>query len=219
MKEINELQMIRERHSVRSYKRKPLTAEHLALLNEALDEINEESGLRMVYVTKTKGVFTSPMMRLIGWKHYPGFIALIGKNADDREERCGYYGEKLILYLQALGINTCWVGMFKRNAVPVELAPDEKVVVTIVLGYGNNQGKQHKSKSFEDVTEITTDDIPQWFRNGVECALLAPTAVNRQDFKISFDGENVDFIPTGKGNATMTDLGIIKYHFEIGSRQ
>ena len=53
----------------------------------------------------------------------------------------------------------------------------------------------------------------------IEAALLAPTAVNQQKFKfILHDGNKVEaksfFSPWGY---THVDLGIVKYHFEVGA--
>ena len=39
------------------------------------------------------------------------YIALIGKKSPSLDERCGYYGERLVLLAQQLGLNTCWVAM------------------------------------------------------------------------------------------------------------
>lgn len=39
------------------------------------------------------------------------YIAMIGKKGPTLEETCGYYGERLVLKAQQLGLNTCWVAM------------------------------------------------------------------------------------------------------------
>ena len=58
---------------------------------------------------------------------------------------------------------------------------------------------------------------PEWFNKGVEMALLAPTAINQQKFLIKLNpDESVEFIDKG-GVLSQVDIGIVKYHFEIGS--
>ena len=59
-------------------------------------------------------------------------------------------------------------------------------------------------------------DMPEWFRNGMEAAMLAPTAVNQQKFLFTLDDDIVTAERTG-GMYSLVDLGIVKYHFEIGS--
>ncbi|MBO5094273.1 MAG: nitroreductase, partial [Lachnospiraceae bacterium] len=57
---------------------------------------------------------------------------------------------------------------------------------------------------------------PQWFRKGIEAALLAPTAMNQQKFVFTLKGNTVS-AKAGMGFYTKTDLGIVKYHFEAGA--
>ena len=64
--------------------------------------------------------------------------------------------------------------------------------------------------------QIVTDSSPEWYKNGIEAVLLAPTAINQQKFKFSLDGEKVIAVP-GSGIHTKIDLGIAEYHFDIGS--
>ena len=73
-----------------------------------------------------------------------------------------------------------------------------------------------KSKSIDKVT-VAGEDMPDWFRAGVEMALLAPTAINQQRFEIILnEDETVSFKDKG-GPFSKVDLGIVKYHFEVGA--
>ena len=70
-------------------------------------------------------------------------------------------------------------------------------------------------------TKLTEKEIavtaPEWFKEGVKAALLAPTAINQQKFLIKLNAdESVSFVDRG-GVFSKVDLGIVKYHFEIGS--
>lgn len=211
---MSELEMIYERHSVRSYSDKRIEGEVLDKMMVAIDELQQESGLRIEFRESSRKVFTSPMMKLIGWKGDPGYIVLAGKDTYELDENCGYYGEKLVLYLQSIGLNTCWVGMFKKGGLDIVLSADERPVITIAVGYGNDSGKPHKSKSISEICDVS--DMSEEFRNGVDAALAAPTAVNQQKFKISsVDGQPV-ITADGKGPFIKVDLGIVKYNFEVG---
>ena len=209
------VKMIRERHSVRSYLDKKVPAETVALLQAEIDRVNAESGLHIQFMEDATGVFDKLLARFIGWKYVPSYLALVGPDTPELEEKCGWYGEHLVLYLQSLGLNTCWVGMFRASAVKAEVAPGEKMVITIALGYGENQGKVRKSKSVEEVTDVK--ELPDWFRTGVECALLAPTAVNQQKFRFTLEGDRPVASVTGNGPFVKLDLGIVKYHFAAGA--
>ena len=209
------VKMIRERHSVRSYLNRPVAEDAASLLRAEIDRVNAESGLHIQFMEDASGVFDKLLARFIGWKYVPAYLALVGPDTPELEEKCGWYGEHLVLFLQSLGLNTCWVGMFRASAVKAEVAPGEKLVLTIALGYGENQGKERKSKSVEDVTDVT--EMPDWFRAGIECALLAPTAINQQKFRFTLeDGRPVASV-TGNGPFVHADLGIVKYHFAAGA--
>ena len=151
------------------------------------------------------------------------YFVMVGKKADDLDERVGYYGEQLVLYAQTLGLNTCWVGLsYKKVADTYVLDEGEKVVCYIAVGYGETQGVSHKIKTVEQVSNAS-DIIPAWFKKGVEAALLAPTAVNQQKFSFEHVGvkNGKHLIHAKKGFSmigyTQMDLGIAKYHFEIGA--
>ena len=116
-----------------------------------------------------------------------------------------------------MGLNTCWAALtFNKGNVEKIIPVIEKLVLVIAIGYGENQGKAHKSRSLESVM-ATKGQMPDWFRKGAEAALLAPTAMNQQKFKMGIkDGSPVIRI-SGKGLYSKIDLGIVKYHFEVAS--
>ena len=91
----------------------------------------------------------------------------------------------------------------------------EKLCLVIALGYGQTQGIPHKSKAISEVARVDKK-MTDWFKNGVEAALLAPTAMNQQKFLFSFDGGKVS-AKAGIGFYAKVDLGIVKYHFEVGA--
>lgn len=86
------------------------------------------------------------------------------------EELIGYYGEELVLTAQTMDVNSCWVGLtYKLKADEVVIEKGEKVHCVIALGYGANQGKQHKSKEPMDVSNISDfTNITQEFLEEVE---------------------------------------------------
>lgn len=207
---------ILNRHSVRSYLDRPIEKDTADKLSEIIDRCNEESGLHIQLVLNEPKAFDSAMAHYGNFKGVSNYIALIGRKGPDLDEKCGYYGEKVVLEAQRLGLNTCWVAMtYKRIPSAFKVDKGEKLTVVIALGYGATQGVRHRSKLITDVSNCT-DDSPEWFRKGVEAALLAPTAVNQQKFFFSLAGESVE-AKAGLAFYAKMDLGIAKYHFEIGS--
>lgn len=212
---INEV--IKNRHSVRQYFDKPLDKYVIDALQEEIAMCNNESGLNIQLVINEPKAFDSLRAHYGQFSGVKNYIALIGKKESDLEEKCGYYGERLVLLAQQLGLNSCWVAMtYKKIPNAFKLKKGEKLVIVIALGYGINQGKEHKIKTISDVSDWNESDMPQWYKAGVEVALLAPTAMNQQKFKFSFDGCYVT-AKAGFGFYSKIDLGIVKYHFELGA--
>ena len=218
------LEAIKERHSVRKYKDEPIPEKVLDVLRNKVWEINRTSGLHIQLVTGEPRAFSG----LICYGTFSGvsnYFVMAGKKGDDLDDKIGYYGEQLVLLAQTLGLNTCWAGLsYSKIPGTYELKEGEKIGCYIALGYGITQGSGHKVKSINDVSNVS-DLTPEWFKKGVDAALLAPTAVNQQKFHLEYIGlkdgckrPRVSAKPAFSmiGYSKM-DLGIVKYHFELGA--
>ncbi len=211
------LEAIDARHSVRGYLDQPIEESLRDSLDTFVAEVNEESGLSIQIVYDDPDGFDARLVHYGAFKNVTNYIVLKGRPSKDFDERCGYYGEKIVLEAQRHGLNTCWVAMtFNKRTVKKMVPKGEKLCMVIALGYGADQGVPHKGKSMKDVL-ATQGAMPGWFADGVHAALLAPTAVNQQKFKVGMvDGEPTIRI-SGMGICTKVDLGIVKYHFEVAS--
>lgn len=208
---------IRGRHSVRSYSDKKIEPEKLDELRKAMDECNREGGLHIQLVVDDPKAFDSRLAHYGKFSGVSNYFALIGPASAGLDERLGYYGERLALTAQTLGLNTCWVGMtFKKNPAVLKFNAGDKLRCVIALGYGASQGVAHKVKPFEKVARAE-GEVPQWFRDGVNAALLAPTALNQQKFTFTLTKGNHVSAKAGWGFFTKIDLGIVKYNFEVGA--
>ncbi|WP_312637050.1 nitroreductase family protein [Oscillibacter sp.] len=204
------------RHSVREYQDKAIEQNLIDALNQEIDMCNQESGLSIRLITGNNAIFKGLMAFIGGFRRASNCIALIGQMSDDLEEKAGYYGERIALRAQQLGLNTCWVGAtYKKDKCRAILEEKERLVCVLALGYGTTQGVPHQSKPMAQLCKVD-GTMPQWFQNGMKAAMLAPTAQNKQNFLISLNGEEVSF--DGKeGVYIKVDLGIVKYHFQKGA--
>ncbi|MBP5636699.1 MAG: nitroreductase [Bacteroidales bacterium] len=212
------VEAISSRHSVRKYLDRPIETAAVEALQAAIAGINRDNGFNFQLVLDEprafNGMFISTYGQFHGVKNY--FVLAAPKGM---EERVGYYGEKLVLMAQTLGLNTCWVGLtYKKIPGAFSLRKADVIHCVISLGYGENQGIQHPLRPVERFFEAY-GDVPGWFIEGVKAAVLAPTAVNQQKFKFILHPSAVvearaQFSLIGY---TAIDLGIAKYHFEIGA--
>ena len=214
---------IEARHSVRAYKDQPLSEEIVKVLEDEIVKLNDEGQLHIQLICNEPKAFQGTMAKYGKFRNANNYIVIAGKKAEDLDERIGYYGEHLVLLAQTLGLNTCWVGLsYSKVPGTYELGEGEKIACYIAIGYGETQGVSHKIKTVEQVSNAS-DITPSWFRKGVEAALLAPTAVNQQKNTFEYVGmsNNRHQVRAKKGFSTIgytqMDLGIAKYHFEVGA--
>lgn len=211
------LELAKRRHSVRSFLDKEIEGTTKIELEMFIAECNKEGNLSIHFFTNEPNAFNTFLAHYGKFTNVKNYIVLIGKKSDDLEERCGYYGQKIVMKAQELGLNTCFVALtYGKKKVPYELKSNEKIVCSIAIGYGQTQGVEHKTKNFEQVS-ITKDNYPDWYRKGVEFALLAPTAMNQQKFTFELVEGNKVKVKPGAGFYTKVDLGIVKYNFELGA--
>ena len=211
------IQAIKERHSVRRYQDRAIEQAVIEEMKAEVAKINQISGLNIQMFINEPKAFNSLLAHYGKFRNAKNYLAIVGEKGEDLDERCGYYGEKLVLKLQMLGLNSCWVALtFAKGKIPLKLQEKEKLVCVIAFGYGETKGVAHKNKPIEKLYKAS-EPIPQWFKNGMEMALLAPTAVNQQKFLFTLLAEREVRAEVTGGFYSQIDLGIVKLHFEIGA--
>ncbi|MCD8189530.1 MAG: nitroreductase [Clostridiales bacterium] len=205
------------RHKVSKYKDTPLSADVVRQLNDRIKAQNQEHGLNIQLVTDNKEAMPGVIAALMS-KGVKNYIILAGPDTPDVDEKLGYSSADLMLYAQTLGLNTWWIGgMYSRKGAKKNsnAGDNAKIIGIVVVGYGENQGVQHKSKAASDISSYEGTS-PEWFKAGVSATLLAPTAMNKQAFTIKGKGNKVS-MACDNGSYSGADLGIGKYHFELGA--
>lgn len=202
------LDLMKKRHSVRQYSDKKIDGDVKTKLDTYVASINEESGLSMQIFYNEPNCFNSMLAHYGKFSNVKNYIAIVGKK--EEQEKSGYYGEKLVLKCQELGLNTCWVAL-THGKVNVQTKPQQKLLILIALGYGTNTGVAHKSKPIKELCK--EDAYPEWFMKGMEAVSLAPTAMNQQKFLFEMKNGQV-YAKALRGFYSKIDLGIVKYHFE-----
>lgn len=205
------LEIMEARHSVRQYSKKKIEGTVKEQMNDLVRECSWESGLNIQIIFDEPRCFDSMMAHYGKFGGVENYIALAGKKGADLEEKAGYYGERLVLKAQELGLNTCWVALTHGKSM-AKIGKGEKLACIIALGYGVTQGVPHKNKPLSQLCNCA-DNMPDWFARGMKAVLYAPTAMNQQKFYFTLEKDKVS-ARAGKGFYTKMDLGIVKYHFE-----
>ena len=213
------LEALRRRHSVRTYEASPLARDVVEVLEAEVEACNRAGGLHIQLIANEPKAFSCAMARYGKFSGVRNYLALVGEKSPDLDERLGYYGERLVILAQELGLNTCWVALtFSKGKCAAKVAPGEKLALVVALGYGTMQGKPRPSKPMEALCALDAA-TPDWFKAGMEAAMLAPTAMNQQKFFFELADADAPVVvakSTG-GFYSKIDLGIVKYHFELGA--
>ena len=131
------MEAMRARHSVRQYLNKPIDAEVIAELQSEIKACNSAGQLHIQLVMNEPKAFDSMMAHYGQFSGVTSYIALVGKRDAELDEKCGYYGERIVLKAQQLGLNTCWVALtYKKVPGAFQVGDGEKLAIVIALGYG-----------------------------------------------------------------------------------
>lgn len=210
---------IRARHSVRDYEDKPIEGSKLYMLRSLVDDVAARSGLDIQLVRDNPEAFNI-VARFGLVRGTSTHIAFLAKGSES-DEAIGYWGQRIALAVQEMGLNTCWVAIMARKKSKAKLTDGKKIRVGMAVGYGKTQGKPRKTKPVSELSVVESAPAPAWFSTAMEAAQLAPTAMNNQNFRITLraDGKTVKAEATKTGGWNMIDLGIVKRNFEEAANE
>ena len=98
------------------------------------------------------------------------------------------------------------------------LHPGEKIVWMLAFGHGARPGGRRRSKPIEELCRIPDGmTMPDWFRAGMEAAMLAPTSLSQQPFLFTLHEDGTVSAEATEGLFAHVGLGCAKYHFEVGA--
>ncbi len=210
-------QEMQTRISQRRYLTAPLEEGVRTAVERIIEQYNRKAGLHISLVCGKSDVFTGHISSA------RNYLVLAGQAGDPHlEEKCGYYGEIVVLAATALGLSTCWVGgTYDRNLCLNHLNKGERLVCVIAIGYGagsTSAHTPHRSTKSPGQLSANLSEAPEWFSEALTAVQLAPSAMNRQGVSFEWtDDGTVKGYATDSESFSMVDLGIAKLHFELGA--
>lgn len=217
------------RISFRNYLPDPIAPEQRRQLGKTIEQCNRRSGLHIQLVCDRPEPFASLSKSYGMLKGVRNYLVFAGPAGDPfLSEKCGYFGEQIILTATAMGLGTCWVGgTFDRKSCLCHLQEGEQLVCVAAIGHTPEarSGREklirrvtgHKSKSVAELASGLSH-APSWFMSGMAAVQRAPSARNRQPVRFVKKRDNsVEVHLTEDSAMTRIDLGIAKLHFELGA--
>lgn len=242
---MNIMETISLRKSVRTYKGEPLSHELREKLERYIDGVTGPFDTKMRFVIlDSESIGSRAKLGTYGViSGAKTFICAVVEPAFRYEENLGYAFEKIILYATSLGLGTCWLGgTFNKSEFSKAVGLNEGETIPIVAPVGYAKGKRSLidsimaagagSKNRKDWSELFFDknlDSPLSkekagpFKDALEMVRLAPSASNKQPWRIVRD-ENVlhFFLRRTHGYRNVVgfdiqrlDMGIAMCHLEL----
>ena len=241
---MNALELVRSRRSVRSFDGRPLSEEEINEILHFADTVESPYELPIIWKVlnaKASGL-SSPV--ITGTDTY---IAGKIQRVPHAEEAFGYVFERVVLFTEAKGIGTTWIGgTMDRGAFERAMGLEEGEVMPCVspLGYPARKmslretmmrkGVKADSRlpfealffdgSFE--TPLNTEKAGE-LADALEMVRWAPSAVNKQPWRVVISGNTVHFyekkskgfVSANGWDMQKIDMGIALCHFAVGMEE
>ena len=235
------MELIRHRRSVRTFDKTALKEEDAQKIIEYASGVENPYGQKIEFKlldVKRDGL-SSPV--IVGASDY---IAGKMSRAPHAEEAFGYAFEKIVLFAEGLGVGTTWIaGTMDRSAFEKAMGLIEGEVMPCVspLGYTAKKMSFRESMMRKGIKADSRKDFKELFFDGsfenvldemkyenlstaFEMVRLAPSAVNKQPWRIVIDGNRAHFyekkskgfISADGWDIQKIDMGIALCHFELG---
>jgi nitroreductase len=240
-------ELIRKRRSVRSYSNEKLSSEVLDKISDILNHysIGPFGNIVSFHLIEKSWARENFRVKLGTYGFISGaayFIVGEVKDGDHCFEDFGFLLEKIILHLTELNLGTCWLGgTFKRDEYKELLNSAPDLLIPAITPVGIPEDKTFfenlirwgaKSDSRKDWNDLFFDKDFSANLNQVEILLyqkplemlrLAPSASNKQPWRIIKSGDNFHFYlkrtpgygKFGGMDLQKIDMGIAMAHFEV----
>lgn len=221
---MNLVEAMQARHSVRMYTDEPVEEAVLDVLRSEIDAINQESGLRLQLGSGLEDAFCGYETHYGRFKEaHNAAVILGGQAATARQDiplqlKVGYYGERLLLRMVQMGLSTSWVVLDDTAEGWWDFLPDEQAIWLVTFGHASRIIGKHRSKPMEELCRIEGGvPMPEWFRKGMEAAMLAPSSLGKQPFTFVLHEDGTVSTELADELFAAVGAGCARYHFEIGA--
>lgn len=234
--EPNNLELLKDRHSVRNFSDRPIESGAINSLRALVTMINtHEAGMKFQLMLDEgapfKG-FTSSYGVFKGVRNY--LACVVDPAFDHASERAGYFAQSFVIRALELGLGACFVsGTYNRDAVGCQMRAGEKLLFVVPFGYPAESGgslvsrvavKMMHRKKFElrdffqgdeENYNLALQRFP-WLPAALEAVACSPSARNKRPVRLCYDvlarKSKLCALVDGGNPSNLIDLGIAKYN-------
>ncbi len=237
-------EIIKKRRSVRTFDGTKLREEDARAIMEFAESSENPYSIPIAWKLLDAGEYGLSSPVIVG---ADTFIAGKMRRVPHAEEAFGYSFEKIVLFAESIGVGTTWItGTMNRAAFEraLELDPGEVMPCVSPVGYPAKKmsfresmmRKGIKADSRSDFDRLffdggfeapLTEEKAGAFKDALEAVRLAPSAVNKQPWRVAVCGNKAHFYEKqGKGYVSgdgwdiqKIDMGIALCHFELAAKE
>ena len=218
---MNLTEMIYRRKSVRSFTNGLVSDE---ILNKIEEFVASAKPLYPEIKVKMEIVPRNQVKCICPWTTQQ-LITIFSEDKPGYLENAGFIFQQLDLYLQSIGIGTCWLGMGTLTAEDVfEKQRQDGLKYVMMIAFGHPKGKalrdgktDFKRKPLGEISDLEDERL--------EPARLAPSSVNSQPWYFAHE-ENVihvycmhkGLLNKTLGNTNQLDAGIALAHMYVANK-
>ena len=205
---MNLVETISKRKSTRKYDPSPLATNVLADIQTFI------KGVKPLYDDVKLRFDILPAEKVKGATNAPHFLIAYSEEKDGGRTNIGFMLQQVDLYIQSIGLGSCWLGMAK----PLETGKDALVHV-ISLAFGKPEGSPHRELS--GFNRKPLEKVSDTVDKRLEPARLAPSTVNSQPWYFVTTNEGFDCYCAKKFPAALyerlnkIDVGIALAHLYV----
>ena len=175
--------MIPRRRSVRKYDQEPVNPKTLA---QICDFCRTARPLYPNIRTEVRLVSKEDVRFYFPWKA-PHLLAIYSETTPGYLENIGFLFQQVDLYIQSLGLGSCWMGLGKLRS-PEE--PPAGMEFVILIAFGNPENAPLRSGS-QDFQRKSLSEISDLEDARLEPARLAPSSTNSQPWFFIHHGQTI----------------------------
>ena len=242
---MNIIETIQKRHSVRTYTGEPLHNEHIAQIEQYINQLQAPFGTKArIELISTISDGKPVKLGTYGYiKDACDFFVLIYEEAPFAATAAAYMFEQVVLFCTDLSLGTCWLGgAFNRSDFKkqIQLKPNEQLRIVSPVGYYVNDDKKrfvekyivHANKNhvsrkpFEEIffdenfNHSLTENTAGIFCQPLEMVRLAPSANNKQEWRALLENKALHFYKEPYIDIIDDiDMGIALCHFELTCKE
>ena len=234
------MELVRHRRSVRTFDSNPLRPEDAEKILRFAESIETPYGIPVTWKLLNAKEYGLSSPVIAGTDTY---IAGKVRRQPHAEEAFGFAFEKLVLYAESLGLGTTLIaGTMNRPAFEkaMQLSADEVMPCVSPLGYPAKKMSLRETLMRKGVRADSRMEFSELFfdrsfdkplsentpcREVLEMVRWAPSAVNRQPWRVVMDDRQAHFyekkskgyVDASGWDLQKIDLGIALYHFAYGA--